>query len=218
MRRNLRLVIALIFLTINLTAQAECKNAQIEHAILQRPSGGAVEAVACSTSETTGDVTVTFLLNGNRMAAERTTYESDAYVLSIDTTNRFGKTNEQGVGVSTGRDRDGNGMHYWKIADNGMRLIDLGEAPILTRDRHFKETYSALASSSGDYQSVRYFYEIRDNAFVAVKAIGFSTPNPNQFLATSMLFGKDGHVIIVRKRRLLLANGISCMNGNIKCW
>jgi hypothetical protein len=212
-----KLLILFVLLTTCLTAQAGCNDAQIERAILQSPSHGTVEALACSTSETTGNVAITVSVNGNRMATVHTTYESNAYVPSIDTTIRFGKNHEQGFGVSTGRGRGGNGMHYWTISGNGAQLIDLGEAPALTRDPYSKETYSALIPSTGDYQSVRYFYEIKDNAFVAVKAIAFSTPNPKFFTVTTILFEKDGQVIIGRKRTLSLKQGIACMEGNNRC-
>jgi len=213
-----KLLILFVLLTTYLTAQAGCDDAQIERANLQSPSQSTLEAIACSTSETTGNVAITFSVKGNRMAVVHTTYESNAYVPSLDTNIRFGKNNEQGFGVSTGKGRDGSGMHYWKIADNSTQLIDLGETPALTRDRHSKETYSGLVTSSGEHQSVRYVYEIRNNTLVAVKAVGFSTPNPNYFTITIMRFGKDGRVIVEGKRNLSLARGISCMKGNTKCW
>jgi hypothetical protein len=218
MRRGLKTLIALVLLTMHALAGAECVDAQIERIALQNPSGAVVQAVACSTSETTGTVAITFSVNGNRVAVVHTTYESNAYVPSIDNSIRFGKKNEQGFGVATGKGRDGSDMHYWKIADNSTQLIDLGETPALTRDRHSKESYSGLVTSSGEHQSVRYVYEIRNDTLIAVKAVGFSMPNPNYFTITIMRFDKDGRVIVDGKRNLSLARGLSCMKGNTKCW
>lgn len=218
MRCGLKALIGFVLVTMHVFAEAKCLDGQIERTILQNPSGAIVEAVVCGTSETTGTVAITFSINGNKMAVVHTTYESNAYVPSMDTSIRFGKNNEQGIGVSTGKGRDGSDMHYWKIADDSKQLIDLGETPALTRDRHSKETYSGLVTSSGEHQSVRYVYEIKNNTLVAVKAVGFSTPNPNYFTITIMRFDKDGRVIVDGKRNLSLARGLSCMKGNTKCW
>lgn len=218
MRRDMKLLTLSILLVIHLTAKAECSDEQIAKATLSSLSLSAVEAVACSTSETTGEVAITLLVNKERRAVAHTTYESTAYVLAIDTAIRFGNDNEQGLGVSTGKGRAGNGMHYWKIPKNSMQFIDLGEAPALTRDRLLKNTYSALLSSSGEYQSVRYFYEVRNNALVEVKAIGFSMPNSKSIIATDMRIGRDGRTILHGKRKLSPTQGAACMDGKIKCW
>jgi hypothetical protein len=218
MRCGLKALIAFVLVTMHVFAEAKCLDGQIERTILQNPSGAIVEGVACGTSETTGEVAITLLVNEERRAVAHTTYESNAYVLAIDTAIRFGNDNEQGLGVSTGKGRAGNGMHYWKIPKTSMQLIDLGEAPALTRDRLLKNTYSALLSSSGDYQSVRYFYEVRNNALVLIKAIGFSMPNSKSFIATDMRFGKNGQTILHGKRKLSPTQGAACMDGKIKCW
>ncbi|WP_207002501.1 hypothetical protein [Trinickia mobilis] len=199
-------------------AMAECNEQQEAGADLPIAGRGSVHAIACSTSDGIGTIEIDVVRREKTKATLQTTYESPAYVLTLDTTIAFDAGASQGVGVSTGRGRDGTGMHYWKIPTTGESIVDLGDAPSLQPDKFMRGVFSTLVSSAGQYQSIRYFYEVKGDRLVPTKAVGFYAKSPQTFVATLMDLLPSGEAVPTRQRTLSVENANRCMNGKISCW
>ncbi|TAL94232.1 MAG: hypothetical protein EPN73_17885 [Paraburkholderia sp.] len=208
----------LFFIFVYTTASAECADQQQANANLTGLNGVSVRAVACSESDTSGDVSIDVFLDRKRPTTLHTDYESPAYVLTLDTSITFDDDKSQGLGVSTGKGRDGTGMHYWKVPRTGVPIIDLGDAPALEPDRFMHGAFSTLVSSTGMYQSIRYFYEIKHDRLVATQAVGFSPVNARSYAVTLMEITYSGESVAKQKRTLSIERANLCMNGKIACW
>jgi len=218
MRRHLTITCLLLFLFVHTTASAECTDQQQANTNFTGLNEVSVRAVACSQSDTAGDVSIDVFLDGKRQTTLHTDYESPAYVLTLDTSITFDDGESQGLGVSTGKGRDGTGMHYWKIPRTGVPIIDLGDAPALEPDRFIHGAFSTLVSSAGIYQSIRYFYEVKHDRLVATQAVGFSQSNSSSYTATLMEITYSGEGVAKQKRTLSIGRANLCMNGKIACW
>ncbi|MFM0730009.1 hypothetical protein PQQ52_05865 [Paraburkholderia sediminicola] len=216
--RHLTIACSLAFLAIHAKADAGCVDQQKADGNLPGLTNATVRAIACNQSDMNGDISIDVYLNGKHATTLRTSYESPAYVLSLDTSIRFGEGTTQGLGVSTGKGRDGTGMHYWKIPKTGAPTVDLGDAPTLEPDDFMPGTFSTLVSSTGKYQAVRYFYEIKHDRLVVTKAVGFSLSNPQTYVSTLMAVALSGESVIKRRRTLSVEKANMCMAGKIACW
>ncbi|WP_143811042.1 hypothetical protein [Paraburkholderia piptadeniae] len=146
-----------------------------------------------------------------------TRYEPDAYALTLDTNIFFGKNKIQGIGVGTGSGRDATGMHYWMIDGTG-KAIDLGETPQLKRNAFMAGTYSALVTSSNSpYQSILYFYQIKEGKLTQTKAVGFDSGSNGNIASLLTVLPGDRYKV-VSKRRLTKLEYTSCQNGKSACW
>ncbi|MFM0229736.1 hypothetical protein [Paraburkholderia sediminicola] len=216
--RHLTIICSLVFAAIHTKAEAVCVDQQQADGNLRGMSNATVHAVACSRSAITGDISVDVYVSGRRGTTLRTSYESPAYVLSLDTSIRFDEGTTQGLGVSTGRGRDGTGMHYWKIPQTGGPIVDLGDASTLEPDDFIRDSFSTFVSSTGKYESVRYFYEIKHDRLVVTKAVGFSMSNPRTYVSTLMVIAPSGESVVKRWRALSVEKANMCMAGKMACW
>ncbi|WP_322057448.1 hypothetical protein [Paraburkholderia sp. J63] len=199
-------------------ARAECINEQIADAVLPAVRGGHVWAKACSDQdENGGNIYITISTNNDKKNQETLRYDQEGYSLSLDTDIYFGNPQMQGIGVATGAGRDGNGTHYWAI-DNSSEVIDLGDAPSLKRDPFVKNSYSALVTSSGaPYQSILYFYTIKDGKLIPAQAVGFQTGVQGNI--ASLLTILPGNKFEVNSTKRLSKKAYdACQNSEIACW
>ncbi|MFM0267797.1 hypothetical protein [Paraburkholderia sediminicola] len=216
--RYLTIACSLAFVTVHTRAEAECVDQQQADGNFRDLTNATVHAIACKQSDMTGDISIDVYFNGKQKTKLRTSYESPAYVLSLDMSIKFDEGTTQGLGVSTGKGRDGTGMHYWKIPKTGAPIVDLGDAPTLEPDAFMRGAFSTLVSSTGKYQSVRYFYEIKQDRIVVTKAVGFSLSNPRTYVSTLMAVAPSGESVVQRRRTLSVEKANSCMAGKIACW
>jgi hypothetical protein len=214
-------IIILAFLTVDgANAGTQCKNKQRIGATLPYVKDGSVIAIACEDKDDGGggDIRIDILIDGKRKETLATKYVRSAYALRLDTSIRFDEGGSQGLGVSTGQGKDGTGMHYWKISKRGDPAVDLGDAPSLVPDRFRHGNFSALVTSSGKFQSIRYFYEVVRHHLFATSAVGFAVSANETHLATSMIRSPEGHFIEIGVKDLSAEAANKCMNGEIACW
>lgn len=199
-------------------ANADCPDQQQISLSLPDMGNVTVRAKACSKSETTGQISIEVSTDREPESTLQTDYESSAYVLALNTSIRFDDGQSQGLGVATGRGRDGTGMHYWKIPQRGKPIVDLGEAPALQRDRFVRGAFSTLVSSSGKYQSIRYFYEVKNDRLTPTSAVGFRMVNSRAYAARFIHLSSSGNSTHGRQKILSLERATACMNGRVSCW
>jgi hypothetical protein len=192
---------------------------QSETVLLPRISNGTLVATACSTSEEGGTISVGVFVGKEKRVSATAAYADSAYQILVDTVIDFDDGKSQGFGVSTGEGRDGNDMHYWKISTNGFSIQDLGDAPALKNDKFMRGFFSTLSSSSGQYQSFRYFYKVQNGKLVLKRAIGFNSNEGSASIsATSMSIDNGQDFSKIRQRTLTLKDATRCQNGEISCW
>jgi hypothetical protein len=201
------------------TGEAACLDKQSETVLLPRISNGTLVVTACSTSEEGGTISVGVFVGKEKRVSATTAYADSAYQILVDTVIDFDDGKSQGFGVSTGEGRDGSGMHYWKISTNGFSIQDLGDAPALKNDKFMRGFFSTLSSSSGQYQSFRYFYKVQNGKLVLKRAIGFNSNEGSASIsATSMSIDNGQDFSKIRQRTLTLKDATRCQNGEISCW
>lgn len=216
MRRSLIALIFLLFASTATTA-AECADGQVAKADFPHLRGGSTHAAACPASDISGTVSIEVFVDGEVKTKMKTQYDSPAYILSLDTDIRFDGGSTQGLGVSVGNGRDGTGMHYWKISPSGS-AIDLGDAPALMSDKFVPDTYSTLVTSSGRYESVRYFYKVKNNHLVATRLVGFYAKNQHIYVAELSEILSSGQTNVISRKMLSGEKMISCQAGKSACW
>ncbi|MGV2287920.1 hypothetical protein AAHK20_04340 [Trinickia sp. YCB016] len=199
-------------------AVEQCTERQVVTANLPNIVDGQARAIACGDSDNTGVISISIVVNGKEREELRASYDGSAYVLVLDTAIKFGEGNSQGLGVSTGKGRDGNGMHYWKISSTRVSVVDLGEAPELQPDKFVRGAYSALVSSTGTYRATRYFYELRGGRLIPTKAVGFSDVDDKTVTAVMMDLLPSNETVTKRRRTMSIRRATSCMNGESSCW
>jgi hypothetical protein len=218
-RLFLRRACLVAFLLLDTSAYGACVDQQVAAATVSTTKGAIeVEAVACSRSDATGNVAVSVYFDQVHVETFHINYESTAYVLALDTTIKFDCELVQGLGIRTGKGRDGTGMHCWKIPAAGFPIVDLGDAPELIRDRFMPNAYSTLISSTGEYYAIRYFYEIENNRLVPARSVGFAMEKPKVFTATLEDLKPSGEKIVKGRRTLSERSAERCMNGSTSCW
>ncbi|WOD15825.1 hypothetical protein [Paraburkholderia kirstenboschensis] len=205
-----------LLLTSPVSIAVECSDGQTAEARLPESVGGTLSAKSCPASDNDGNITVTVFLKGVETTVQ-TKYESNAYVLRLDTNIRFDAGSPVGIGVSTGKGRDGTGMHYWKMLPTGT-LIDLGEAPELVRDKFIPNAYSTLISGTGRYQSTRYFYEVRNNHLVPTRLVGFHPKDRDTYVAELVKISPSGRTVLLSRKTLPAKMVDPCQTGKTICW
>jgi hypothetical protein len=215
-----KLIIWLVFSGLAATTgEAACLDKQSKEVLLPKISNGTSVITACSNGERGGTISVDVLVADEKRASTTTVYADSAYQISVDTLIDFDDGKSQGLGVSTGEGRDGNGMHYWKIPIHGYPIQDLGDAPILKKDNFMRGFFSTLISSIGQYQSFRYFYKIKNGKLVLKRAIGFSSIDGSpSIVATSMSVDDGQNFSKIRRKTLTVRKATRCQNGEISCW
>jgi hypothetical protein len=200
-------------------AYAACDSPQELSEILPAIHKGIVTAATCGDGgDDGGSIKVRILADGKLVNTLFTRYESSAYVLTLDTTLRFGESRNQGLGVATGAGRDGNGMHYWRLSKNGHSAVDLGDAPGLTSDQFMRGTFSTLVSTTGVYQSYRYFYQVKRGRLTLTKAVGFKVDKVGRNQAVLMDVTLENKFIKVKSVFLSAEKALMCQDGKIACW
>lgn len=215
MRCHTKIPASLIIFVCKLS-YACCFDLQSVQAKLPSDRKGYVTVTSCSQSQSGGTGYLNVKTAGKPVQTGTFKYDPTAYVLSIETNILF--NGNQGIGVSTGGGRDGNGVHYWMLTKPDDRLIDLGDFPMLQQDPFTENSYSALVSSSGrDYQSIRYFYSIRNDELVQTMAVGFNSDG-NTYVAFLMDVAPDGSLKARHARKMSSTGYRFCQDGKITCW
>ncbi|WP_155706116.1 hypothetical protein, partial [Burkholderia cepacia] len=137
-------------------------------------SVGAVSTVKVEYcgSDDGGRVSISMLTGKNRQNY-KFIVENRAYSISIDSDIELKDDGGRGLGVANGGGRSGDGMWYW-VFDRKKRLYRyIGEAPRLYRSKTKCGGIFSIESGSGDVQSMRYSYQVKNDRLILLGAMGF---------------------------------------------
>ncbi|WP_155631421.1 hypothetical protein [Burkholderia cepacia] len=137
-------------------------------------SVGAVSTVKVEYcgSDDGGRVSIRILTGKNRQNY-KFIVENRAYSISIDSDIELKDDGGRGLGVANGGGRSGDGMWYW-VFDRKKRLYRyIGEAPRLYRSKTKCGGIFSIESGSGDVQSMRYSYQVKNDRLILLGAMGF---------------------------------------------
>ncbi|WP_174994452.1 hypothetical protein [Burkholderia arboris] len=119
-----------------------------------------------------GHVSVS-LLTGKSRREYKFIVENRAYSVSVDSDIELKDDGKRGLGVVNGGGRAGDGMWYW-VFDQKKKLYQyIGEAQRLYRSKAKCGEIFSIESGSGDVQSVRYGYQVKNDRLILVSAMGF---------------------------------------------
>ncbi|CAN0625502.1 conserved exported protein of unknown function [Burkholderia multivorans] len=219
MRRMLIFIVLITCFAGSGNAESRCNYGQHATAKLPRIKNGIVKATSCENpGGDGGTIRIEITVDGKQRFSTMTTYAPSAYVLRLDTAIEFDNDASQGLGVATAAGRDATGMHYWRISDQGKTVINLGSAPSLVRDRFIKNTFSTLISSSGEYQSIRYYYTIKGDKLTPDRAIDFNSLDSSNYEATLMDALDSGNMQITARKKISAEQATLCMAGMAMCF
>ncbi|WP_318827205.1 hypothetical protein [Burkholderia cepacia] len=123
-------------------------------------------------SDDGGRVSISILTGKNRQNY-KFIVENRAYSISIDSDIELKDDGGRGLGVANGGGRSGDGMWYW-VFDRKKRLYRyIGEAPRLYRSKTKCGGIFSIESGSGDVQSMRYSYQVKNDRLILLGAMGF---------------------------------------------
>lgn len=179
-----------------------------------------VMATSCGQQGGRGNIALKVYLKKKLVQTLFATFESPAYVLSLDTEIDLDGDKIFDLAVSTGKGRGGDGMHYWRYDQASNRYMDLGEAPMLTHPiGGAKNELTALVSSSGELQSIRYVYHVVGNKLTQTAALGFiPLENSDEYYVVKFRRDSRGNLIPGGERVKISAEfAEGCMAGSILC-
>ncbi|WP_124544398.1 hypothetical protein [Burkholderia cepacia] len=130
-----------------------------------------VEVEYCG-SDDGGRVSISMLTGKNRQDY-KFIVGNRAYSISINSDIELKDDGGRGLGVANGGGRSGDGMWYW-VFDRKKSLYQyIGEAPRLYRSKTKCGGIFSIESGSGDVQSMRYSYQVKNDRLILLGAMGF---------------------------------------------
>ncbi|WP_176115517.1 hypothetical protein [Burkholderia cepacia] len=137
-------------------------------------SVGAVSTVKVEYcgSDDGGRVSISMLTGKNRQNY-KFIVENRAYSISIDSDIELKDDGGRGLGVANGGGRSGDGMWYWVFDRKKGLYRYIGEAPRLYRSKTKCGGIFSIESGSGDVQSMRYSYQVKNDRLILLGAMGF---------------------------------------------
>lgn len=154
-------------------ASSTCIEPATITAVIDAKLGAKVVAKACRIDIEKYRITLRVISRNKLLQTATVEARGEAYQLSLDTTVDINLDGVSDLGVTTGKGRAGDGMHYWVVAAKPARLIDTGEAPRLNRTTTGQKLLFALIPSGGEIQSTRIEYEFTNFALVPTRSIQF---------------------------------------------
>jgi hypothetical protein len=145
-----------------------------------------VVVTSCELAKDKYEVEVDEYKNGEKLQRMKFTAEGIAYQPAIDLSLDINSDGIPDVGVTTGKGRAGDGMHYWLQLATPPGLVDVGEAPQLSTGTSGARLLFALVPGGGDIQSTRIDYELRGGLLAPVRAYQFKFRPAGGFEMTSL--------------------------------
>ncbi|WP_155630497.1 hypothetical protein [Burkholderia cepacia] len=174
-----------------------------------------VEVKYCGDDE--GGRVFVSMLTGKKKQNYKFLTDNRAYSISIDSEIDLKNDGGRGLGVANGRGRSGDGMWYW-VFDRKAKLYKyIGEAPRLYRSKTRRGGIFAIESGSGDVQSMRYGYQIKNDRLTMVSAMGF-IPIGGEYEISLMTCTPDSRCSEVDRLKDVSPEKVQrCMNGTEDC-
>ena len=192
-----------------------CEDPKTQRIEWPRPLGLFVEMTACRVGEVQFQVTIRLLSNGHLVEIKRIDAEGNAFVPFADLALDIDDDGVADLGVATGKGRSGDGMHYWLLKDRPLRLIDVGEAPMLSRSSSKPYTLWALVPGSGEIQATRLDYAFTAGRLIQVRSIHLSPIPDGVYRASIVKIPENKNVVMGTELVYLMSkqNAQSCMDG-----
>lgn len=171
---------------------------------------------SCGNIDGSGHV-LTRVEIGHNVQFLKSEYESSSYSIDVNSSIDLNNDGTPDLGVSDGKGRDSNGMHYWIFDPSTKLYSDLGEAPAIEKSQDGENTPFAVVSSSGEIQSIRYDFEIIKNKLKVKCAIGF-IPIGKDYDIALLKINEDGSYEEEKRIRGVRADQAqACMSGKSYC-
>lgn len=215
----IRILIYVLMLGIGVSttshASSQCIEPTTITAVIDAKIGAKVVAQACRISIGKYRITLRVISRNKLLQTVKVEGEGEAYHLSIDTSVDINLDGVSDLGVATGKGRAGDGMHYWVVAAKPARLLDLGEAPRLTRPTSEQKLLFALIPSGGEIQSTRVEYEFTNSALVPTRAIQFrpGTDGTYEITVLDCIPGEALAWRLTSTQRISEEQAQACMSG-----
>lgn len=197
------------------SASSQCIERTTLTAVMDQKIGTKVVARACRIA--IGEYRITLRVISRNKLIQTVTAEArgEAYQLSLDTSIDINLDGVPDLAIATGKGRAGDGMHYWVMAANPARLIDVGEAPRLTRTTTEQKLLFALIPSGGEIQSTRVEYKFTNYALVPTRAIQFRPGTDGTYEITVLeCMPREGLVWrLTGTQRISEKQAQACMSG-----
>ncbi|WP_269510597.1 hypothetical protein [Burkholderia sp. IMCC1007] len=209
--------IALFFLSLPCFAYKSCGSGEVKTIQMEASKGemSKVDVRFCPGGEV-GHVSVS-MFTGKNKQQYRFDVDNQAYSVSIDPEVDLKHGGGRSVGISNGRGRSGDGMWYW-IFDKKTKLFKYaGEAPRLQSSKTKSGTFFAIESGSGEVQSTRYNYRLKNDRLTMVGAIKF-IPVEEEYEISVMTCSSDLRCWEVKRLKNVSEERVQrCMNGTDDC-
>lgn len=175
-----------------------------------------LDITSCGNINGRGHINTTVYIDG-KIQKLKSDYDSDAYSIDVNSSIDLNNDGIPDLGISNGKGRGGDGMHYWIFNPKEQSYIDAGEAPFLQISTDGKKTLFTAVTSSGEIQSIRYNYIVSKGTLKIKSAIGF-IPTDNNYVISFLKIKSDGSYQEVRRiSGVDTGTAQGCMNGSIKC-
>lgn len=167
----------LLFLPLSSFAYKACTPSEMKTISMETSRGemSKVDVRFCPSDEG-GHISVS-MFTGKNKQQYKFYIDNPSYSPKIDPGIDLTSGNGRSVGISNGRGRSGDGMWYW-IFDKKSKLFKYaGEAPRLQPSRTKPGLFFATESGSGEVQSTRFNYRLKNDRLTMVGAVEFVPVN-----------------------------------------
>lgn len=183
--------------------------------IEMQPPDTFVEVAACRVREGQFSVVVWLMLNGRVVQVMEIDAEGESLAPFADVVLDIDEDGIADLGVAIGKGRSGNGMRYWLMRERLLQLIDIGEAPMLSRSSCEPCTLWALVSGSGEIKAARVDYALIAGVLMQVRAIQLSPLPDGAYLASILKRSETGSAVLEKDavRFMSEQDAQDCMDG-----
>ncbi len=169
--------IAPLSLSLPSFAYASCAPSEVKAIRMETSKGemSSIDVKFCPGDEG-GHISIS-MLTGKNKQQYKFDIDNQSYYPSIDSEINFKGGGGRSVGISNGLGRSGDGMWYW-IFDKKSKLFKYaGEAPRLQSSKTKSGVFFAIVSGSGEVQSTRYDYRLKNDKLTVVGVMEFVPAN-----------------------------------------
>lgn len=155
------------------------------------------------------------MLNGRVLQVMEADAEGESLAPFADAALDIDEDGIDDLGVATGKGRSGGGMHYWLMRESTLQLIDIGDAPMLSRSLSKPRTLWALVPGSGEIQATRVDYALIAGVLMQVRAIQLSPLPDGAYLASILKRSETGSAVLEKDavRFMSEQDAQDCMDG-----